>query len=92
MHVCHLPDLDHHGLCPNCGSDWDGGDIFATLRAQEWTKNMSDKELQNLVSESYSTPRRFSRLIGVEVTDVYDGVAFWACPDCHAKWPAIPNV
>jgi len=28
----------------------------------------------------------YSRMIGVEVPGVYDGVLYWACPDCGAKW------
>jgi rubredoxin len=90
VHVCHLPDLNHYGLCPNCGANWDNGDIFEALRAQAWTEKMSDDELRQLVADSYGPPRRFSRLIGVEIPDVYDGVSFWACPDCHAKWAALP--
>lgn len=27
-----------------------------------------------------------SRLIGVEIQGVYDGVLFWACPDCGGTW------
>jgi hypothetical protein len=29
----------------------------------------------------------YSRMIGVEVRDVYDGVLFWRCPDCKIAWP-----
>lgn len=25
-------------------------------------------------------------VIGVEIQGVYDGVLFWACPDCHGTW------
>jgi transposase-like protein len=28
----------------------------------------------------------FSRLIGIEIRGGYDGVSFWECPDCHARW------
>ena len=28
----------------------------------------------------------YSRMIGVEVPGVYDGVLYWACPDCGARW------
>ena len=27
------------------------------------------------------------RAIGVEVQGVYDGVLYWACPDCGHAWP-----
>ena len=28
----------------------------------------------------------FSRMIGVAVIGVYDGVLFWVCPDCDVAW------
>jgi hypothetical protein len=28
----------------------------------------------------------YSRMIGHEVPGVYDGVLYWACPDCGARW------
>lgn len=28
----------------------------------------------------------YMRTIGVEVLGVYDGVLFWACPDCRQGW------
>lgn len=28
----------------------------------------------------------FSRLIGVEIENGYDGVSFWRCPDCEHEW------
>jgi hypothetical protein len=31
--------------------------------------------------------RFYSRLIGIEVRGVFDGILYWECPDCHAKWP-----
>lgn len=31
-------------------------------------------------------PRHYSRMIGVEIPGVYDGVLYWACPDCGARW------
>ena len=31
-------------------------------------------------------PRYYSRLVGVEVPGVYDGVLHWQCPDCGAAW------
>lgn len=35
----------------------------------------------------YSPPYRFSRLVGIEFRDRYDGVWEWACPDCNARFP-----
>lgn len=33
------------------------------------------------------TPQFFSRKIGVEIPERYDGVAYWACPFCGGTWP-----
>jgi rubredoxin len=82
--------LDHHGRCPECNASWDGGDVFETLRTQNWCKDMTDKELRAYVHKYYSPPYRFSRLIGVERPygdpKRYDGVSLWCCPDCAHKW------
>ena len=29
----------------------------------------------------------FSRLIGVEISGIYDGVHHWLCPQCHQTFP-----
>lgn len=31
-------------------------------------------------------PRYFSEVIGVEIRGLYDGVAYWTCPKCGARW------
>lgn len=36
--------------------------------------------------EHYSPPYKFSRLIGVEVRGVYDGMLIHQCPDCSSMW------
>ena len=83
--------LDHTGLCPECGSNWDAGDIFDTLRPQNWCKDKSDDELRKFVKTSYAPPYKFSRLIGVQLPydhpEHYDGVSYWQCPDCKHQWP-----
>lgn len=79
--------MDHHGKCPECGADWDAGDIFDVLRPQSWCANMADDELKTHISVYYSPPYRFSRLIGIEYPGKYDGVWEYACPDCDARFP-----
>lgn len=85
MHVSFVQDLNAHSTCPNCGADWDAGAIFDVLRAQDWCKDKSDEQLDAHVQEFYSPPYRFSRVLGIQTED-YDGVSFWECPDCHARW------
>jgi rubredoxin len=83
--------LDHYGICPECGSDWSAGDIFTVLRAQDWYRDKTDEELQAFVRLAWSPPYKFSRLIGVELAhdhpQHYDGVSYWMCPDCKHQWP-----
>ena len=90
--------LDHHGLCPKCGADWDGGDIFEHLKELRAARDSfygpkTDAELR-VFARCYGwtpeTPKRFSKLIGVELPyghpDHYDGVSFWRCPECAYQW------
>jgi rubredoxin len=90
--------------CPACGSSWDAGDIlerFVALRAEgdSYYKNKTDAELQEIASQygwTPENPKRFSRLIGVELPyshpNHYDGVSFWRCPDCKVQWSRFGNV
>lgn len=32
-----------------------------------------------------------SRLIGVEISRLYDGVLYWQCPDCGHRWNRFPR-
>lgn len=41
--------------------------------------------------ELYGGKTHFSRVIGVEVPGVYDGVLYWKCPDCDHKWHRFPE-
>lgn len=29
----------------------------------------------------------YSRLIGIEEPEIYDGIIAWKCPECRAIWP-----
>lgn len=80
-------ELNPHGCCPECGSDWDAGSIFATLRKQAWCEKLSDAELQKEIDVSYGKhgPQRFSRLVGISSMEL-DRVVAWQCPDCKHEW------
>lgn len=30
--------------------------------------------------------KAYSHIVGVEIRGLYDGVAYWACPQCGAQW------
>ena len=79
--------LDQFGTCPKCAADWDGGDIFTAFRPQEWCAAKTDEELREYIRTSYSPPYKFSRIIGIEFWDKYDGVWEYMCPDCEARFP-----
>jgi hypothetical protein len=78
--------LDMFGHCPVCCNSWDGGDIFDTFREQSWTKKMTTKQLKDYIKSSYSKPYKWSKLIGVEIREKYDGVSLWECPFCHTRF------
>lgn len=79
--------LDDLGACPACGVSWDDGSIFDKLRTQDWCAGMSDDELRAHIAQFYdSDTKHFSRLIGIELQGLYDGVIMWQCPDCKSRW------
>lgn len=77
--------MDQFGKCPNCGSDWSAGTIFAALRPQAWCADKTDAELQAYIEAHYSPPYEFSRVIGIEIQGE-DRVSRWRCPDCNKEW------
>lgn len=76
--------------CPVCKVSWNGGSILDSFKKQrdegQCYQGKTDEELEAIVKEYYSPPYRWSRLIGIEDRDKYDGVSYWACPDCHTTW------
>ena len=32
----------------------------------------------------------YSRVVGVEIPRIYDGILFWSCPDCGGCWHRFP--
>ena len=102
MHTVMLEDnttmqLDPAGRCPECGANWNNGDVLARLRAlrdsDEYYKNKTDDELIEIAGYygwTVENPKCFSRLLGVELPydhpRHYDGVSEWQCPDCTKSW------
>ena len=85
-------EIKKQTVCPECGANWDGGDIFETLVKQDWwKKNMTEDGLREYVKKFYAPPYRYSRIIGVEDPMVYDGVSWWKCPDCGTMWDRWTN-
>ena len=52
-------------------------------------KDIHDYLLKNFnvdVKGKYSPPYRWSRVLGVEIQGMYDGISYWQCPDCKTTW------
>ena len=83
-----LERKDHYGDCPQCKKSWDAGRIWKAWRdmESEYYKDKTDEELQAMEKESYSEPYHFSKLIGIEDRDKYDGISYWHCPFCKNTW------
>lgn len=45
------------------------------------------KKIQEKHREYYGNHTHFSRLLAHEISDVYDGVLYWQCPDCKNNFP-----
>jgi len=84
-------------ICPACGADWRGDDIFAALKQVQTAgggyAGKSDAELKAIAGcygWTEENKKTFSRLIGIEYAyghpKRYDGVSKWRCPDCFAEW------
>lgn len=64
--------MKDYGPCIECGADWRGEPIPEESRRKGYYGDPA--------------PTHYSRLIGIEVPGLYDGVSFWRCPDCGATW------
>jgi len=86
-------ELDKHGLCPTCGCNWDGGNVYESLRNHEAYADKSDEQVREIASNYGSPEQRFSKIIGIEIRGVYDGVCKYRCPECATEWPraGIPH-
>lgn len=85
--------------CPHCGIDLDNGDIVETFQKMREDGDPFWRDKTNIeiikIAGNYGwtpeTPKRFSRVIGVELPydhpKHYDGVSYWMCPDCKQQWP-----
>lgn len=56
--------------CPRCKSSLKGEAI-------------PQDQLQYYVG---SKTTHYSRIVGVEISEIYDGVLYWMCPDCGFAW------
>lgn len=48
--------------------------------------NWSNGEIPEDKRHLYAPPYFFSKLIGIEDPYKYDGISWWACPECYTTW------
>lgn len=76
-------------ICPHCGTDWDAGDIYEVLQKNPYYQDKTDEEVKIIAGYygwSEENKIRFSNIIGIEDPRIYDGVSWWACPQCNTRW------
>ncbi len=72
--------------CNICGADWDDGDIKEAFVKQGNSEDEAEKIARAYYGWTKEIPTRFSRLVGIEDSTIYDGISYWQCPDCCATW------
>jgi hypothetical protein len=85
-----MPDRD---TCPHCQSHMRDKPILShkTPSGTIYPKEAVDAA-GDVITESgvhvYRDGRALfgSRIIGVTIRGLYDGVLFWQCPDCEGRW------
>lgn len=93
----------HKGeCCPECGANWDGGDIYEYFLEAKFNPNhiqysvYKEKSLDEIkkVAQNYGwsddSPTRFGKVIGIQLSyddpNYYDGISYWQCPNCEVAW------
>ena len=48
--------------------------------------------IPKIIRRHYGPPYKWSKAICIEYPEIYDGAAWYKCPDCKWGFPAIPGV
>lgn len=79
--------IDSLKNCPECGANWDNGDIFDVLQKKHLNEPIEKvKEWASHYGWSEDNKVHFSKVIGLEIPGKYDGVSYWKCPECQMLW------
>lgn len=85
-----MRDILNFKNCPDCGSSWEGEDIYEAFRKHVFYKDKTDAELKQYVYDHYKwseqNKKSFKRVIGIEIQGQYDGVSYFQCPDCRQTY------
>ena len=88
-------------FCPECGADWRASQIpVAYVLSDHYGHEPPCKrEFKYPVPDTEPCtcgPRYYSNLIGIELPyddpKYYDGVSYWMCPACNARWDRFTGV
>jgi hypothetical protein len=81
--------------CPICNFQWQHTEnIYESLRQNSLYENWTNEEVkQTALNYGHSTehPKHFSELIGIEISEEYDGISQWQCPNCKTTWNKFTN-
>lgn len=58
-----------------------------TLRCPRCLSSWDGGPIPEKYHEHYSPPYRWSKLIGIEIQGLYDGIHHWQCPCCNTTFP-----
>lgn len=72
--------INKYGLCPNCKTNWNGGDIRQTIGKLNLFYHKSDKELDEVAAKYGWTEFNKSNFTRVVTTTLEDGRILFTCP------------
>lgn len=72
--------------CPHCNASMQGNEIPAEHREHKPDHDQQVERYGRCYCLPWGDKTHFSRIIGHEVSGVYDGVLYWSCPDCGMAW------
>ena len=53
--------------------------------------SLAGKEIPEKDRHLFGGATNFSRIVGIEVSGIYDGILYWECPDCNGRWHRWPE-
>ena len=56
------------------------------MRCSHCNTDLQGEPIPEQDREWFGGATHFGRQIGVEVSEVYDGILYYQCPDCGYKW------
>ena len=73
--------------CPSCHTSLIGEPIAPEHLEHKPNHDEQVAEYGRCFCRPYGDSTHFRREMGFEISEVYDGVLYWGCPDCGLAWP-----